>query len=479
MLLTISALAPLIALPIIFLVGSRFKHRVGWIVALAFGGSFSGFVNLIPEVQSQGFIIEALPWIQEVQSFFGFRLDGVSLPLALLTTFIGVLVAIYSIAYMEKEHNPMVYNIYILLFITGMLNVFLSIDLIMFYLFWEFMLIPSFFLISEWGTGQSTRIAIKYFIITHIGALFLLIGIIIMGINAGTTELARLQTIITDGLLSQEAMLTSTTLMIVGFAVKMAVFPLHIWLPDAHAEAPTPISVLLSGLMVKTGAYGLLRLSLIISPATMNAISLPMLVVAVVTMIYGGLMALAQHDIKRLLAYSTISQMGYIAFGFSELSPLGFLGSFFHVIFHGISKSVLFMAAGILMKRTGLRDLRKLTGQGRQLPLTALAFAISAFTLAGIPPLGGFLSEWMIFSGGFSSGQYLVSTIAVLQSVITITYYLLPMARLFLTKAPPRKLQQSSFLMTLPMLLLTAVNLILPFFFTPILTFLETTIVSN
>jgi formate hydrogenlyase subunit 3/multisubunit Na+/H+ antiporter MnhD subunit len=259
----------------------------------------------------------------------------------------------------------------------------------------------------------------------------------------------------------------------------MAVFPLHIWLPDAHAEAPTPISVLLSGLMVKTGAYGLLRLSLIITPATMNAISLPMLIIAVVTMIYGGLMALAQHDIKRLLAYSTISQMGYIAFGFSELSPLGVVGSFFHVIFHGISKSVLFMAAGILMKRTGLRDLRKLTGQGRQLPLTALAFAISAFTLAGIPPLGGFLSEWMIFSGGFASGEYVLSTIAVLQSVITITYYLLPMARLFLNKAPPIELKQSSFLMTLPMLLLTAVNLILPFFFTPVFTFLETTILSN
>ena len=467
------------ALPIIFLLGSRFRHRVGWIVAIAFCGSFSGFASLIPEVQSQGFIVEALPWIQQVQSFFGFRLDGVSLPLALLTTFIGALVAIYSIAYMEKEHNPMAYNIYILLFITGILNVFLSIDLIMFYLFWEFMLIPSFFLISEWGTGQSTRIAIKYFIITHIGALFLLIGIIVMGINAGTTELTRLQSIIADGLISQEAMLTSTVLMTVGFAVKMAVFPLHIWLPDAHAEAPTPISVLLSGLMVKTGAYGLLRLSLIISPETMSAISLPALIIAVVTMIYGGLMALAQHDIKRLLAYSTISQMGYIAFGFSELSLLGFIGSFFHVIFHGISKSVLFMAAGILMKRTGLRDLRELAGQGRQLPFTALAFAISAFTLAGIPPLGGFLSEWMIFSGGFSSGQYLLSTIAVLQSVLTITYYLLPIARLFLNKAPPITLQKSSILMILPMLLLTALNLILPFFFTPLFSFLETTILPN
>jgi len=467
------------ALPIILLLGSRLRHRVGWIVAIAFTCSFSGFAILIPEVQSQGFVVEALPWIQEIQTFFGFRLDGVSLPLALLTTFIGVLVAIYSIGYMEKEHNPMVYNIYILLFVTGILNVFLSIDLIMFYLFWEFMLIPSFFLISEWGTGKSTRIAIKYFIITHIGALSLLIGIIILGINAGTTELDRLRSIIADGLISQEVMLTSTVLMSLGFAVKMAVFPLHIWLPDAHAEAPTPISVLLSGLMVKTGAYGFLRLSLIISPETLSAISLPALIVAVVTMIYGGLMALAQHDIKRLLAYSTISQMGYIAFGFSGLSPLGFLGSFFHVIFHGISKSALFMAAGIIMKRTGLRDFRELTGQGRQMPLTALAFAISAFTLAGIPPLGGFLSEWMIFSGGFSSGQYFLSIIAVLQSVLTITYYLIPMARLFLNKAPYIKLQKSSILMVLPMFLLTALNLILPFFFAPLFTFLETNILSS
>jgi formate hydrogenlyase subunit 3/multisubunit Na+/H+ antiporter MnhD subunit len=267
--------------------------------------------------------------------------------------------------------------------------------------------------------------------------------------------------------------------MSLGFAVKMAVFPLHIWLPDAHAEAPTPISVLLSGLMVKTGAYGFLRLSLIISPETLSAISLPALIIAVVTMIYGGLMALAQHDIKRLLAYSTISQMGYIAFGFSEMSPLGFLGSFFHVIFHGISKSVLFMAAGIIMKRTGLRDLRELTGQGRQMPLTALAFAISAFTLAGIPPLGGFLSEWMIFSGGFSSGQYFLPIIAVLQSVLTITYYLIPMARLFLNKAPYIELQKSSILMVIPMFLLTALNLILPFFFAPLFTFLETNILSS
>lgn len=467
------------ALPIILLLGSQLRHRVGWIVAIAFTCSFSGFAILIPEVQSQGFVVEALPWIQEIQTFFGFRLDGVSLPLALLTTFIGVLVAIYSIGYMEKEHNPMVYNIYILLFVTGILNVFLSIDLIMFYLFWEFMLIPSFFLISEWGTGKSTRIAIKYFIITHIGALSLLIGIILLRINAGTTELDRLRSIIADGLISQEVMLTSTVLMSLGFAVKMAVFPLHIWLPDAHAEAPTPISVLLSGLMVKTGAYGFLRLSLIISPETLSAISLPALIIAVVTMIYGGLMALAQHDIKRLLAYSTISQMGYIAFGFSGLSPLGFLGSFFHVIFHGISKSALFMAAGIIMKRTGLRDLRELTGQGRQMPLTALAFAISAFTLAGIPPLGGFLSEWMIFSGGFSSGQYFLSIIAVLQSVLTITYYLIPMARLFLNKAPYIELQKSSILMVLPMFLLTALNLILPFFFAPLFTFLETNILSS
>jgi proton-translocating NADH-quinone oxidoreductase chain M len=434
---------------------------------------------LIPHIQSQGFVIEKLLWIQEVQSFFGFRLDSISLPLALLTTLIGILVAIYSIAYMKDEHNPTLYHIYILLFITGMLNVFLTIDLIIFYLFWEFMLIPSFFLISEWGTGKSTRIAIKYFIITHIGALFLLIGIIVLGINAGTTELTQLSRLILDGLVSEEALLISSVLMILGFAVKMAVFPLHIWLPDAHAEAPTPISILLSGVMVKTGGYGLLRIVLLISPNTLSTLSLPVLIVAVITMIYGGFMAIAQRDIKRLLAYSTISQMGYIAFGLAETSPLGILGSFFHIIFHGLSKSVLFMAAGIIMHRTGLRDLRELTGQGRRMPFTAFAFTISALTLAGIPPLGGFLSEWMIFTGGFSSGQYLLSTIAVLQSVLTITYYLLPLSRLFLYKASDIKLEKPSLLMILPMMLLTVVNLILPLFFGSIFNFLESTILSN
>ena len=471
-----AVLAPLAVLPIVLLLGSRLGRKVGWVVAISFAFSFVAFATLFPEVQSRGFLEEELPWIREVGAFFGFRLDGISLPLVLLITLIGTLASVYSISYME-ERNLTLYFTYLILFVTGIENVILSTDLMMFYLFWEFMLIPSFFLISEWGTGKSSQIALKYFIITHVGALFLLIGIIIIGIEAGTTEISQIRMLVQEGAVNQETMTLSTLLMGIGFAVKMALFPVHVWLPDAHSEAPTPISVLLSGLMVKTGAYGFLRISLMVTPETLDVISSPALIIALVTMVYGGLMAMAQTDIKRLLAYSTISQMGYISFGFSERSSLGFYGSFFHMLVHGISKSALFMAAGTLIRRTGTRNMKEMSGLGRKMPLTAIAFIVSACSLAAIPPLGGFLSEWMIFSGGFLSGQYLLSMIAVLQSVLTIVYYLFPIARIFLSKPERAKeIKEASIFMTLPMVVLTTLNLVLPLLLEPILAFLQTTI---
>jgi NADH-quinone oxidoreductase subunit M len=449
---------------------------VGWVVAFSFAFSCVVFASFFPEVQSNGFLEEKLLWIQEEGSVFGFRLDGISLPLVLLITFVGALASVYSISHVEEQRLSL-YFTYFILFVTGIANVILSVDLIMFYLFWEFMLIPSFFLISQWGTGQSARIALKYFVITHLGALFLLIGIIIAGTSAGTTEIAQISLLVQDGAIGQETMTLSALLMGIGFAVKMAAFPVHIWLPDAHAEAPTPISVLLSGLMVKTGAYGFLRMSLMVPSGTLDLISSPALVIALVTMVYGGLMAMAQTDIKRLLAYSTISQMGYIFFGFSERSSLGFCGAFFHMLVHGISKSTLFMAAGALVLRTGTRNMKEMAGLGRKMYLTALAFVVSAFSLSAIPPLGGFLSEWMIFSGGFLSGQYLLSTVAVLQSILTIVYYLVPISRIFLSKpAGAKEIKEAPLFMILPMVALTALNLVLPLLLEPVLTLLHTAI---
>lgn len=396
-------------------------------------------------------------WITPLNVTFSFLIDMISLPIGLIFAVVSALSCFYSIKHMEGEHGQAGYYANLLLFMTGMIGVILSANLLQFYLFWELMLIPSYLLIAFWGMSERRlTIGFKYFIFTHIGAVCMLLGILLIYVFTGTFDLTELP-------LKSAAIPSSTVpiifvLLLIGFCVKMAVFPVHTWLPDAHAEAPTPISAMLSGIMIKCGAYAIARILLSTFGQTVTQTSDALAILGIITMIYGGLMALAQTDIKRLLAYSSISQMGYILFGLGVGSMLGIAGGLFHVINHAICKALLFMCAGAIIHQTGTRDITKLGGLAGKMPITSITCIMGALSLAGTPPLNGFASEWMIFSGGVSSGKILLTAIAVVGTVITAGYYLWFVWRAFFGPVPEnlRNVKETSWLLCVPIVILAA-----------------------
>ncbi|MEM1992906.1 MAG: proton-conducting transporter membrane subunit, partial [Candidatus Caldarchaeum sp.] len=316
-LLSLAVILPIVLTPFTFLVG----RVASWRAAALFTAAtlflpLAMTLILTPAVLAGQYFHEEYEWVPAFGLKVGFVLDSLSYPFMLLITLVGFLAAIYSTKYMEKEHGLTAYYTLLQLFVAGMIGVVLVTNLFLFYIFWELMLIPSYGLIAYWGTGNPRLIGFKYFIFTHAGALSLLIGIAWLAAVFGDLNIFTLSNLALSAAESLRPVLTIIGLLIfIGAAVKMAVFPFHTWLPDAHAEAPTPISVLLSGVMIKTGVYAVARLVLGILPFTMVDLRLPIAVLALISMVWGGVMALVQTDIKRLLAYSSISQIGYIVFG--------------------------------------------------------------------------------------------------------------------------------------------------------------------
>jgi NADH-quinone oxidoreductase subunit M len=364
---------------------------------------------------------------------------------------------------MDEKHEQTSYYVSLLFFMSGMIGVVFSANLIQFYLFWEMMLIPSYFLVSHWGISKKRgSIGFKYFIITHVGALFMLMGILSISTFTGTFDFVELPTalnnVINTGIMSSFDVLAVFIFLLTGFSVKMAIFPFHTWLPDAHSEAPTPISAMLSGLMIKSGAYAFARILLIPFSSTAAQASTILSILGVFTMIYGGIIAISQKDIKRLLAYSSISQMGYIFFGLSMFSEIGANGALFHVISHALGKSLLFMCVGIIIHQTGIRDIRKLGGLASKMPVTCIGAFIGALSLIGTPPLSGFWSEFLIFWGGISSGKTTITLIAIISTVLTAGYYLWFLWRAFFGTTPKNleKIPKASWLMRIPIIVLSS-----------------------
>ena len=421
-------------------------------------------LSMVMDLIERGSIHFAYAWIRtsSMKLTLGFWVDMISFPIGLVVAVVSVISCFYSIKYMEGEGGQAGYYANLLLFMAGMIGVILSANLLQFYLFWELMLVPSYFLIAFWGKSKK-RLAIgfKYFIFTHFGSLCMLLGILSIYVFTGTFDLAELP--LAAAAIPPTSILPVFILLLIGFCVKMALFPVHTWLPDAHAEAPAPISAMLSGVMIKCGAYAVARILLSAFGQTVVQTSDALAILGIITIIYGGLMALAQIDIKRLLAYSSISQMGYIFFGLGVGSPLGVTGALFHVINHAICKALLFMCAGAIIHQTGTRNIKKLGGLAGKMPITCIAAFIGALSLAGTPPLNGFWSEWMIFSGGISSGKFLITLIAIISTVITAGYYLWFLWRVFF-RATPKKLEntkETSWMLRIPIIVLAATAFVL------------------
>lgn len=461
----LAIILPIISAFFIYIFGKYAEKYVGWIATVAASLSVCMILSMVPDIIKHKPIHDTYAWIHtpSLSLRLGFMVDGLSFCIALVVAVVSALSCLYSIKYMENSRGQVGYYANLLLFMTGMIGVILSANLIQFYLFWELMLIPSYFLIASWGVSKKRlTIGFKYFIFTHIGALFMLMGILSIYVFTGTFNFVELPQVSFD--IPPTSILTVFVLLLIGFCVKMAIFPVHTWLPDAHTEAPTPISIMLSGVMIKCGAYAFARILLSGFGKTLVQTSDTLAILGVITMIYGGLMALAQTDIKRLLAYSSISQMGYIFFGLGVYSTMGANGAIFHVVNHAICKSLLFMCAGAIIHQTGIRDIRKLGGLANKMPVVCAAALIGALSLAGTPPLNGFWSEWMIFSGGIFSGKILITTVAVVSTAITAGYYLWFLWRVFFGTTPEKLeiiMREPSWLMRIPIIILAVLAVVI------------------
>jgi len=368
---------------------------------------------------------ENISWIPAINAHYHLGVDGLSLPLMILMTFLGFLVVLIS---WKINLRPREYFAWLLLLESSILGVFCSLDLLLFFLFWEIEIVPMYFLISIWGTGRREYSAIKYVIYTLFGSAFMLAGILSLYFTTGSLNMIE---IAQGGLAMIQSVMPATAiffLLIIGFAIKLPVFPLHTWLPDAHTDAPTAVSVVLAGALLKMGGYGMIRICVSVLPEVAKSFATLFIILAVVNILYGAAVTLRQNDIKRLIAYSSVSHMGYVLLGIFALSQVSLVGASLQMFSHGIITGLLFAMAGLVIHNVHERDLRKLGGLSRQVPIMAVVFSVAGLASLGLPMTSGFAAEFLVFVGSFSStivpGIQVYTILAVLGVVITAGYIL-------------------------------------------------------
>jgi NADH-quinone oxidoreductase subunit M len=375
---------------------------------------------------------ENFSWISAINAHYHLGVDGLSLPLVILMTLLGFLVVLIS---WKIDLRPREYFAWLLLLETSILGVFCSLDLLLFFLFWEIEVIPMYFLISIWGTGRKEYSAIKYVVYTLSGSAMMLAGILSLYFVTGSLDMIE---IARGGLAMIQSIMPAGAiffLLLIGFAVKLPVFPLHTWLPDAHTDAPTAVSVVLAGALLKMGGYGMIRLCVSLFPVVAKTYAPLLVVLAVVNVLYGAAVTLRQTDLKRLIAYSSISHMGYVLLGIFALGQVSLVGASLQMFSHGIITGLLFAMAGLVMHNAGERDLRKLGGLARQMPIIAVIFSVAGVAALGLPTTSGFAAEFLVFVGSYSStvvsGIQVYTILGVLGIVITAGYILWMLQRVF------------------------------------------------
>jgi NADH-quinone oxidoreductase subunit M len=376
---------------------------------------------------------ERLSWIPAINAFYHLGIDGLSLPLVILMTFLGVLAVLVS---WKIELRLKEYFIWLLLLETSILGVFCSLDLVLFFLFWELELVPMYFLISVWGSGRKEYSSIKYVIYTLVGSALMLAGILSIYFTTGSLNMMELAHSLP--LASVKPFIPFTAmffLLFAGFAIKLPVVPLHTWLPDAHTDAPTAASVVLAGALLKMGGYGMIRLCVSMFPGVALHYAPLLIAFAVVGVLYGAAVTLRQKDLKRLIAYSSVSHMGYVLLGIFALTQVSLTGATLQMFSHGIITGLLFAMVGLVYDKTHERNLDNLGGLARQMPVIVVVFSIAGLASLGLPSTSGFAAEFITFVGSYSStvveGIRLYTILGVFGIVLTAGYILWMLQRVF------------------------------------------------
>jgi NADH-quinone oxidoreductase subunit M len=345
--------------------------------------------------------LEEFEWIPSIGVNYIFGVDGISMLLVLLTTLLGFIGALSSWAAIKVRVKE--YYVFLLLLQTGMLGVFMSLDMFLFYVFWEVMLVPMYFLIGIWGSHNRLYAAIKFFLYTLLGSVLMLLGILAVYFYNGATtfDVREFHKLALDPGWTLAVQQWVFWAFFVGFAIKVPMFPFHTWLPDAHTEAPTAGSVILAGVLLKMGTYGFVRFSLPMLPDATREYLPFLLGICVVGIIYGGLVAMVQKDWKKLVAYSSVSHLGFCMLGVFALNVNGLNGGILQMINHGISTGALFLIVGLIYERRHTRLIAEYGGLSKVMPVYAVFFMIMTMSSIGLPALNGFIGEFTILAGAF------------------------------------------------------------------------------
>lgn len=385
---------------------------------------------------------EQATWISSINAQYHLGVDGLSLPMVILTTFLGFIAVFVSWKIPTRQRE---YFAWLLLLETGILGVFMSLDLLLFFLFWEVELIPMYMLISIWGTppplGRKEYSAIKFVIYTLFGSAFMLAGILSLYYSTSPHTFSMVDIAGGDVNLIPVIPLASIFFLIfMAFAIKLPVFPLHTWLPDAHTDAPTAVSVILAGVLLKMGAYGMLRLVAGfgeggIVPGVAERYAPILVAFAVVSVLYGAAATVRQTDLKKLIAYSSVSHMGFVLLGIFALNQLSFTGATLQMFSHGLITGLLFAMVGLVYDKTHQRLIPNLGGLARQMPVIAVVFSIAGLAALGLPTTIGFAAEFTVFLGSFTSEAFVgIQTCVVLATlgiVVGAGYILWMLERVF------------------------------------------------